>query len=170
MFSRRFQSPRMHGLLLPGDLTLFFYPLHWEVNLNWFIIVLDMQHGMQLRGNVCNGSYFGQWRHLSSQWRESPQIGFCPWCPFTHALLRYAHVVELEWCSCDLYLSFCLYTGMYDYSGQFAFKVGLPAKSGVSGAIMLVVPNVFGMAVWSPPLDVLGNSLRGVAFCQVSEA
>ncbi|XP_058936448.1 glutaminase liver isoform, mitochondrial isoform X2 [Kogia breviceps] len=46
------------------------------------------------------------------------------------------------------------------------FQVGLPAKSAVSGAILLVVPNIMGMMCLSPPLDKLGNSYRGVSFCQ----
>ena len=56
--------------------------------------------------------------------------------------------------------------GLYDGSGAWACTVGLPAKSGVSGLMLVVVPNVLGLAVLSPPLNEAGNSVRGMALVQ----
>jgi glutaminase len=52
--------------------------------------------------------------------------------------------------------------GMYDYSGEWLFRVGLPAKSGVAGGIVAVSPSQFGIGLFSPRLDERGNSVRGV--------
>jgi len=53
-------------------------------------------------------------------------------------------------------------SGMYDQSGEFAFSVGLPAKSGVGGGVIAIVPNYGVICTWSPPLNKFGNSVIGV--------
>ena len=50
--------------------------------------------------------------------------------------------------------------GLYDDSGKWLYRTGLPAKSGVGGGIMAVLPGQFGLGVFSPALDGKGNSVR----------
>ena len=80
-------------------------------------------------------------------------------CPLTEDPVFTPATVQ----SCLSLMSSC---GMYDFSGEFAFTIGLPAKSGVSGALMLVIPGLMGICIWSPRLDEHGNSVRGIEFCR----
>ena len=80
-------------------------------------------------------------------------------CPLTNKTIIDKNIVR----DC---LSLMYMCGMYDFSGQFAFKIGLPAKSGVSGSLLLVIPNLGGICIWSPRLDKMGNSVRGIEFCK----
>ncbi len=67
-------------------------------------------------------------------------------------------------------LSIMLSCGMYDYAGEWAYRVGIPSKSGVAGGIVAVIPGVAGIGIYSPPLDAKGNSVRGIkVFEELSE-
>ena len=56
--------------------------------------------------------------------------------------------------------------GMYDYAGEWLYNVGMPAKSGVSGGVIAVLPGQLGIGVFSPRLDAHGNSVRGIRLCE----
>lgn len=78
-------------------------------------------------------------------------------CPLTQEQVFEPNIVK----NC---LSLMYSCGLYDFSGEFAFTVGLPAKSGVSGCLMLIIPHVLGICIYSPPVDQYGNSVRAIDF------
>ena len=68
-------------------------------------------------------------------------------------------------------MTVALTAGMYDYAGEWAYTVGIPAKSGVGGGILGILPGAAGLATFSPRLDRYGHSVRGVAvFEELSSA
>lgn len=70
----------------------------------------------------------------------------------------------------DNVLSVMATCGMYDFSGEWLYQTGLPAKSGVGGGILAVQPGRIGIGVFSPRLDAQGNSVRGIAVCRALAA
>jgi glutaminase len=63
-------------------------------------------------------------------------------------------------------LSVMTSSGMYDYAGEWIYRVGIPAKSGVGGGIVAALPSQMGLGTFSPNLDSHGNSVRGLRVCE----
>jgi glutaminase len=63
-------------------------------------------------------------------------------------------------------LSVMTSSGMYDYAGEWIYRVGIPAKSGVGGGIVAALPSQMGLGTFSPNLDSHGNSVRGLKICE----
>lgn len=81
-------------------------------------------------------------------------------CPVTQEPVIPKSVARI----CKTFMVTC---GMYNASGEFAIKIGVPAKSGVSGGIMCAVPGRFGIGIFGPPLNEIGNSHTGMRLLEL---
>ena len=145
-----FLSEKYHA---DRNISLAYY-MRENSRLNKFISPHDITEGLDLYYQQCSTTITCEMGAIISATLANKGI-----CPTTNRQVVSANAVK----DCLTLLYGC---GLYEYSGQFAFEVGLPAKSGVSGCILLVIPNVMGICVWSPPLDDNGNSSKGIEFCK----
>ena len=112
----------------------------------------DLQRNLELYFQFCSlESNLLQTGLISATFANG---GVNPWT--NEKVFKYSTVKKI--------LSLMLTCGMYDYSGEWGYKIGIPAKSGVSGLIYGIIPDIMGISVYSPKLDKIGNSYRGVKF------
>ncbi|MDX9848207.1 MAG: glutaminase [Tenuifilaceae bacterium] len=79
-----------------------------------------------------------------------------------HGIVPYTNEQILTMSQAKRISALMITSGLYNESGDFAYRVGMPAKSGVGGGIVAIIPKKLSICVWSPPLNEYGNSLSGI--------
>ncbi|QKG85207.1 glutaminase A [Kroppenstedtia pulmonis] len=118
-----------------------------------FGIIGDVEETLELYFKQCS---------IAVTCHDLAQIGLCLAQKGKNATGEQVLPVELD----RLIKTFMVTCGMYNASGEFAIKAGIPAKSGVSGGIMAAVPHKMGIGVFGPSLDEKGNSIAGFQLLQ----
>jgi glutaminase len=113
------------------------------------IITTDVEDTLRFYTKMCSMNVTAE--SLANLGKKLANDGVCAITGKRFMSSRTARIVKTLMLTC----------GMYDGSGEFALNVGVPAKSGVGGGIMAVVPRRMGIGVYSPTLDKKGNSIAG---------
>ncbi len=122
--------------------------------LNWGMVDADVDHALHQYFAQC--SLLVNCRDLAFMAATLANAGANP--------VTHEEVFDVKYLKDILAVMFTC--GLYDYAGEWAYHVGLPAKSGVGGGILGVVNRQLGIAVYSPRLDSRGNSVRGIQVCK----